>query len=45
MSICDGYIYRSDWGEMPTEAQTIIYLPIVVEPIEAQTAVVRAVLW
>ena len=31
--------------ETPTEAQTIIDPPIVVERIEAQTAVVRVGLW
>ena len=31
--------------ETPTEAQTIIDPPIVVEPIVAQTTVVRVVLW
>ena len=43
-SVMDTFIDPTG-DKTPTEAQTIIDPPIVVEPIEAQTTVVRVVLW
>ena len=43
-SVMDTFIDPTG-DETPTEAQTIIDPPIVVEPIVTQTTVVRVVLW